>query len=73
MRRSRLDIQLGRRLRVGHELRHRTTGQVWRIDQLYRHDCEALLDDGQARRIVPFRDLRTEYDLVVPLEETAAA
>lgn len=70
--RSRLDIRLGRKLSVGHELRHRTTGQVWKIDQLYRHDCEALLDDGTVRRIVPFRELRTDYDLVVPLEQEAA-
>lgn len=69
--RSRLDIRLGRQLHVGQELRHRITGQAWKIHQLYRHDCEALLDNGDERRVVPFRDLRTDYDLVVPLVEAA--
>lgn len=71
--RSRLDIRLGRQLTIGQELRHRITGQVWTIDQLYRTDCEALLDNGVERTVVPFRDLRTDYDLVVPISEVTAA
>lgn len=70
--RSRLDIALGRRLRVGDELRHRDEGTVWEIKQLHRYDCTAELDrDGVRRVSVPFSVLRTEYDLVVPLEEAA--
>lgn len=71
MRRSRLDIRLGRQLRVGQELRRRTDGTVWRIAQLYRADCQALLERDSVDELVRFERIRGDYDLVVPLQEAA--
>lgn len=72
--RSRLDIRLGRTLRIGQHLRHHGDSSIWRIDQLYRTDCQALLEhENGARQLTPFADIRTDYDLVIPLEQEAAA
>lgn len=70
--RSRLDIRLGRQLKIGQTVRHRDTSLEWTIDQLYRQDCEALLRRPGTRLIVTFAQLRTEYDLVVPIQAAAA-
>lgn len=70
--RSRLDTALGRRLTVGQRLRRRTDSSLWTIRQLHRYDCQADLRHQDGRKItVTFRELREQWERVVPLQEAA--
>lgn len=71
MRRSRLDIALGRRLVVGQIWRCQCCGSEARIRQVHRADCVAEIEHDGKLREIPFADLRTGWELVVPLENAA--
>jgi hypothetical protein len=75
MRRSRLDIALGRRLEIGQQWRDRTDGSVWRIRQVHRGDCHAdAIDTATGKRaLLTFTDLRLDFDQLVPADHATAA
>ena len=70
MRRSRLDIRLGRNLKIGQRWRDED-GTVWRIRQVHRFDCTLQMeaDDPPRRREVRFGDLRRDWTYLIPVEE----
>lgn len=72
MRRTRAEIQLAERLRIGQEFA-RPDGQVWTVRQVHRVDAIAELADAAGRReLVTFDHLLTACTAVVAtLEELA--
>jgi hypothetical protein len=70
MRRSRLDIALGRRLLIGQRWRDRNDGSVWRVRQIHRGDCHVELRHVETgrRELVTFTDLRLDFDQLVAAE-----
>lgn len=74
MRRSTLDIRLGRALTIGWEFRHRSTGRLATVSQIHRADCQVELRDRRgARTCIPFAHLREQWDRIVPVIEEAKA
>lgn len=63
MRRSRLDVALGRQLAVSQTIPHRATGEVWEVAQVHRGDCHVELRRAGARQCIRFQQLRAEYDV----------
>jgi hypothetical protein len=60
-RRTRREIAVGRLLRVGQAcLRHRD-GTVWRVRQVHRADCLALLERDGEHLSVGFGELRVGW------------
>ena len=79
MKRSRLDIRLGRNLRIGQEWRG-PTGARWRVRQVHRYDCHVDFEavhlttsrGRPLRETVSFEDIRKSWELLVPATELAA-
>ena len=73
MRRSRLDIRLGRNLKIGQRWRDED-GTVWRVRQVHRFDCSLQMEteNPTRRREVRFEDLRRDWMYLIPVEEVAA-
>jgi hypothetical protein len=65
VRRSRLDVSLGRLLTIGQTWRDRDTGVDWTVRQVHRADAQLeLVGPGGARRPLRFAELRAGYALV---------
>lgn len=67
--RSRLDIALGRQLRVGQTWRCQCCGGEWRVRQVHRADCTAELERPGERREIKFADLRKGWEQVGPEQQ----
>jgi hypothetical protein len=70
VRRSTLDVALGRRLEIGQSWRDRVDGLAWRVQNVHRGDChvDLVAPDG-ARRSIPFAVLRGTFDQLVPADK----
>lgn len=68
MRRSRRDVELGRKLAIGQQVRRRSDGLVCTIAQIRRVDCTVDVVTERGRRPVTFADLRDGWDQIVPFD-----
>jgi hypothetical protein len=78
VRRSRLDVRLGRELRVGQLWRRRHGDpRPWRVRQLHRADCVVELEAGASGlgvvRTLSFAELRQEWQRLPPATPIAAS
>ena len=71
MRRSTLDVRLGRALRIGQQWRDRDD-VIWRVRQVHRIDCDVVLVRAGLRRTVSFAHLRRDFVLIAHTLEEAA-
>lgn len=70
MRRATRDIEFGRALRVGQDWL-RCDETVWRVRQVRRPDCQAVLERAGERVSVTFAEMRSGWAAVVREREAA--
>lgn len=63
MRRSTLDVRLGRQLAITQVWQHVETGTRWHVRQVHRADChvELELEPADAHQCIRFEELRHQY------------
>jgi hypothetical protein len=61
MRRSRVEMQLGRFLHIGQQWRRRADNSVWTVKMSHPRDCVVDLRCGDERQCVSFTRLRAEW------------
>lgn len=73
MRRSRRDIELGRRLLIGQEWLRAADETVWRLRQVHRTDCQLELERGDQVVAITFGELRIGWKRILSTTELEAA
>lgn len=71
IRRSHLEMQLGRFLRFGQHFRRRADGTVWVVVQIHRVDCVVVLRRGTERAYVSFLKLRDDFKWIALHDQEA--
>jgi hypothetical protein len=72
-RRTRIEIELGRTLRIDQSWLSADDDRVWVIAQIHRLDCQALLRCGTDRQLVRFEDLHKHWQLLTNPSRLEAA
>lgn len=74
MRRSRADIALARKLRIGDRFEDQSWGDIWTVRQVHRADCTVELEREGRRRELTIARLRGRHwrPAVDAIQEIAA-
>ena len=73
LRRSHIDVRLGRFITIGQTWQRHTDDTDWRVRQVHRADCQVELEAADGTRLLlAISTLRREFSWAAPRQEAMA-